>query len=131
MAEEFQTLLAEDIEAVLENEELYEDYVDSLMLLHDLLCEFSASQGQPRFTSADVEGQIQRLVKEPLVRKHPKICGNVLTNYKAAKTIRERAGQSQTVEAAFAVEQEASRFLEALLRTYRTLRTSKDKVKLD
>ena len=120
------------MEAVIKNEELYEKYVDSLMLIHDLICEFSANQGQPRLTSKeDIENQIQQLLEEPLMKDYHKISENVRTNYEVAQTIRQLGEQSQTADRVFAVEEKASLFLNFLLRIYRTLRTSGGRVALE
>jgi len=153
---EFQPLLPDDMAAVLKDERRYEEYVaaapedgqryeehmeaaqqagqlcekyvDALLFIHDLLCEFSATGGRSRFNLQEIEDQIQQLLNIALIDDHHHIKDNITANYKAAQAIRKRGEQSQTVDQAFALEQEATQFLGSLLRTYRTLRTSRGTV---
>ena len=119
------------MKAVLKNEQLYEGYVDSLMFIHDLICELSATQGRSRLTRNDTEVKIQQLLQEPLLRNSPSILENIQTNYQAAQKILREGEESHTAEKVFAVEERATLFLESLLQAYRILRTSRGKMTLE
>jgi hypothetical protein len=115
-----------DLEAIIANEQLYEKYVDALMFVHDVLCEFSATQGPPRFPQKEaIEEQMQHLFADPVLVGHPTLLAHISSNYQQAQTIRQQAEQSHTAQTVFAVEKEATLFLESLLQLYRLLRTTR------
>lgn len=117
---------AHPYEKHMENEpkdgQLYEKYVDSLMLIHDMLCDFSSTQAQSRFTVEEINQGIQRLLDDPLVKNHPSIRKNALTNYKIAQEIRKEGERVQGIDSAFDVEEGVTNFLDGLMRMYRILR---------
>jgi hypothetical protein len=158
MVWEFQPLLPDDIAVVLDDAQRYDEYaeaaakrrpsyeeimeieppagilrekyIESLMYIHDLICDFSSTQVQSRFTPAEVEQGIRQVLDHPLLKEHPGVWNNTRDNYQAAQEIRKAAEQVQGIDNAFAVEQEATKFLDALLRTYRTIGMSRAKLTL-
>ncbi len=125
---EFQQLSAEDMKAVLRDEELYKFYVDSLMFIHDFLCEFSATQGRPRFAEGEVERRINDLFSASPHLISATIGENVVRNYEIARATRQEVKESRTEEKAFTVEEQTTLFLESLLEMYKELRVSRAEV---
>ncbi len=49
-------------QAILQNEAYYDRYIDGLMLMHDLLCEFATTQGMPQFSPEEIRIRMAQLI---------------------------------------------------------------------
>ncbi len=121
----------EALPTVIQDDRLYYLYTDALVLIHDLVCEYSPEQERPRFTADEIEKQIasiqdqlNRHVADMPVLENP-VSGNITQNYRLAWDIRHFAERNKSADDRFETERAATQFARGILQIYTTIRTLK------
>ena len=125
MGTEFHTLERKSLALIARDSVAYDSFVDSLMLLHDLVAPYSASRSHRRFDADYLEKRIRGLLEDSYLTKYDGVKENVQMNIGSAEEIVAEAGNIASVESAKAVETHADQFLDALLRIHNSARTSR------
>ena len=121
----FRPLESADLDVVRRAAGIGAKYLDSLMLIHDLVCEWSSTQGPPRLAHDRVEADLQKVLRELDQEAKPAVVANVRRNYEFARNLRQLAqSRVRTPKDSAAVDQMVTEFLESLLQEYRTVRTT-------
>jgi len=115
----------EVLKKILRYPEQYEKYVDALMLIHDLLSEFSPTQDPPRFTRKEVEERFEKLLDPETLDSS--VFKNLRRNYSYAIALRDEIEKiiEEYHNVSPEIELKATLFLEALLQTYTKIRIMK------
>ena len=109
-----------ELQVIVSDEEIYRKYMDTLMLMHDKLIEFSEANEPPRFTVREREKSMKHLLNGTGALKP--ILNTVLRNWETAKILRNQAEESKTPEEIHASTQKVTAFLDSVLDIYRTVR---------
>lgn len=128
-AGDFYSPSREQFQEIVQYDAFYTAYLDMLALLQDLICEFTDSLEKPSFTPAQIEDQKSRVLNSlytrQIIRNPENLVNNINANYTRAQKIRSENERSETQEERFQAAQSATRFLNALVETYTTLRILK------
>lgn len=103
------------ITQLVQDESLYEQYVDFLMLIQDWLCVLSTRHGQPRLSDAQRREQLLQLVEQD-----SPLSTNFRENYALALHIYETVQPDTTS----GIDQ-VGKFLDSLLELYTTVRIAR------
>ena len=112
------------IEVILSAPEYYELYIDTLMLIQEMLSAFSTAQEHPRLSAETVDRNLSEILSRndlPLTLK-----GNIVAIAAAGRELLHRAkaadGNSYELDA---IDREVTQFLDQLIQVYMEMRTLK------
>jgi hypothetical protein len=111
------------LQVVIRDARLYYLYTNALILIHDLICEFAASEERPRFTLDENENHIETILRQLRERSRSDlILHNVEDNYRLAQLIRNSAIAKETRGNEFESERAATVFAQGILQIYTIMR---------
>lgn len=109
---------------VAENEKLFRNYLDALMLLEDLVSPFSSHRSHRTFTLDYTRSRADEIMKE-IKSENSAVYDNLCKNLETANRIVEEAGSISSVENAHVVETKVDEFVDTLLQVYGMLRNER------
>ena len=132
MSKEFSPLDKESISLLAEDNTLYENYIEALMLLHDLVAPFSITRSHQLCKPEDTKKRLTKLLnrlEDYEGDKTHKTYKIIEKNRDTVEEIAEQAKEILSVEAAYEVQINADKFIDALVQMYSLLRRERKRIK--